>query len=84
MCCGRGREAPSASPGRAAPKRASGAVAHGIRVGVTFVYGGNTALTVTGPVSGLIYRFDRPGARLIVDPRDCNAMRSVPHLARSK
>ena len=84
MCCGRGKGPLAASPQSPLPKHASGALARGLRVGVIYVYVGSTALTVTGPISGLIYRFDGPGARLIVDPRDCNAMRSVPHLARSK
>jgi hypothetical protein len=84
MCCGRCRVALAASPESRLPKHASGALARGLRVGVIFVYEGSTALTVTGPISGLIYRFDGRGARLIIDPRDCNAMRSVPHLARSK
>jgi hypothetical protein len=45
-----------------------------------FEYVGHTALTVIGPGSGLRYRFDRPGARLAVDPRDRSALAAVPVL----
>jgi hypothetical protein len=45
-----------------------------------FEYVGATALTVIGPASGLRYRFDRPGARLAVDPRDRLALEAVPLL----
>ncbi len=69
MCCGRGRGPLAASPASPLPRHASGALARGLRVGVIFVYQGNTALTVTGPISGFTYRFDGPGARVIIDPR---------------
>jgi hypothetical protein len=45
-----------------------------------FEYVGATALTVIGPASGLRYRFDRPGARLAIDPRDRIALEAVPLL----
>lgn len=45
-----------------------------------FEYVGRTALTVTGPSSGMRYRFERPGARLAVDPRDRQGMAAVPLL----
>ncbi|MEW6704860.1 MAG: hypothetical protein AB1430_08430 [Pseudomonadota bacterium] len=48
-----------------------------------FEYVGRTALTVIGPASGLRYRFDRPGARLAVDPRDHQALQAVPLLRAS-
>jgi len=35
---------------------------------------------VTSPVTGRYYRFDRPGARLTVDPRDSRWLLSVPNL----
>jgi hypothetical protein len=43
-------------------------------------YSGRTALTVTGPVTGAVYRFSAPGARLAVDPRDAGALLKVPVL----
>ena len=45
-----------------------------------FEYVGATALTVFGPVSGRRYRFERTGARLTADPRDGNALQTVPLL----
>ncbi len=84
MCCGRGRQTIATSPEQPRPREANGAVARGLRVGIPFIYEGPTALTVTGPISGLIYRFVGRGARLIVDPRDGRALSSVPHLARSR
>ncbi|GGF23681.1 hypothetical protein GCM10011611_32220 [Aliidongia dinghuensis] len=47
---------------------------------MAFVYIGNTALSVQGPVSGKAYRFDRPGARLEVDPRDRILLASLRQL----
>ena len=41
---------------------------------------GRTALTVTGPATGLVYRFAAPGARVRVDARDAIALRRVPVL----
>jgi hypothetical protein len=33
-----------------------------------FTYTGNTGLTVVSPISGKRYRFEQPGAKLVVDP----------------
>jgi len=80
MCCGnnRGRlgrgfpgpQAPRGVPGLARP------------VGLTFEYVGRTGLVVAGPVTGRQYRFDRPGARLEVDPRDSASVAAIPVLRR--
>ena len=43
-------------------------------------YVGRTALVVTGPYTGECYRFDQPGSRLSVDPRDRQSLLSVPML----
>ena len=37
---------------------------------VCFEYAGHTGLSVVGGATGRYYRFDRPGARVMVDPRD--------------
>lgn len=66
MCCGRMR-AISASPRLEPPARN----------GVVFTYLGRTALTVTGPATGTIYRFVTPGAHLRIDPRDAPALQRV-------
>jgi hypothetical protein len=47
---------------------------------VSFVYIGGTGVTVRGPVSGREYRFDRPGARVEVDPRDRVLLASLRQL----
>lgn len=49
---------------------------------VCFEYIGKTGLTVLGPVSGERYRFDGPGARVVVDPRDRPSLTIVPNLRR--
>ncbi|MEO8926074.1 MAG: hypothetical protein ABI306_02825 [Caulobacteraceae bacterium] len=40
-------------------------------------YLGRTALTITGPATGAVYRFAASGARLRIDPRDAPALRKV-------
>lgn len=67
MCCGRPRL--------------------GVRLGelitaAVFEYVGRTALTVTGPATGMTYRFAVPGARLKIDPRDRLALAKVAVLRR--
>jgi hypothetical protein len=79
VCCGRNRmqqrntapRPPGASPyaGGPPPPRE-----------VSFVYVGNTGMTVQGPVSGREYRFDRPGARVEVDARDRILLASLRQL----
>jgi hypothetical protein len=66
MCCGRTRPV-AAGPRLSTPPRA----------GVTLAYVGRTALTVTGPASGAVYRFEASGARLRVDARDAAALLKV-------
>jgi hypothetical protein len=47
---------------------------------VVFEYIGRTALSVLGRVSGIQYRFDNPGVRLIVDGRDRASLDALPML----
>jgi hypothetical protein len=47
-----------------------------------FQYSGKTAITVTGPVSGMRYRFPSPGSRLPVDIRDRAALAAVPGMVQ--
>jgi hypothetical protein len=47
---------------------------------VIFEYTGRTALTIVGPGSRTSYRFDRPGARMLVDARDRASLAGVPVL----
>ena len=50
------------------------------RTGRTFVYDGDSTLTVRGAVSGTAYRFTYPGVRLEVDADDVFAMMAEPDL----
>ena len=70
MCCGRGRPAFRSGGMLDAPSMA----------GALFEYVGRTALTVTGPGTGVVYRFPTAGARQKVDPRDRPALMKVPSL----
>jgi len=47
-------------------------------------YVGGTALTVTGPVTGRVYRFAAPGARLSVNRHDAASLLYVPSLKPSQ
>lgn len=47
-----------------------------------FEYFGRSGLTAIGGVTGKRYRFDRPGARIAVEPVDKPSLVSVPHLRR--
>ncbi len=47
---------------------------------VCFEYRGQTGLTVVGGATGKRYRFDRPGSRVVVDPRDRPSLATVPNL----
>ncbi len=77
-CCGKKRTQ------FATPPRSSSAPvprAEGVPPARAFLeYTGSTALSTRGPVSGRHYRFERPGARLEIDPRDRRSLLAVPHL----
>jgi hypothetical protein len=47
---------------------------------VVFEYSGQPPVVVVGPVSGNRYRFDGPGARIEVDPRDRRSLAVTPRL----
>jgi hypothetical protein len=47
---------------------------------VSFINQGTTPVTVRGPVTGVEYRFDRPGARVEVDSRDRILLASLRQL----
>ena len=77
-CCGKTPEPylPSASQ----PTPAVGMSGSSRQFEVRFAYVGATALTVMGPVTGRRYRFERPFAQLVVDPRDRPGLAHVPTL----
>jgi len=47
---------------------------------VFFEYVGPTAMTVIGGATRKSYRFDRPGARVAVEPADQSSLANVPNL----
>jgi hypothetical protein len=78
MCCGRDRvqQRTIFTP----PENRQGHAANPQPRVVSLIYAGNTSLTVTGPVSGIQYRFERPGARVEVDARDRVLLASIRQL----
>ena len=80
-CCGQKRMEAVASvaprPGSTDPSVGAAPVR---RTQAIFEYLGATGLTVTGPVTGQRYRFERRGARVAVDLRDRRSVAAVPHL----
>jgi len=49
---------------------------------VWFMYTGQTALTITGYISGKRYRFGATGEQQLIDYRDAAAMMNVPVLKK--
>lgn len=49
---------------------------------VEFQYTGRTGLSVLGPITRTRYRFNGPGARVAVDPRDAASLTAVPNVVR--
>jgi hypothetical protein len=47
---------------------------------VEFEYSGHSQLAVTGPLTGVVYRFRGQGARLLVDGSDARSLVAVPGL----
>lgn len=70
-CCGKARSQVTLT-----------AAAKGSRQAATFLfeYVGKTRLVIIGPATRISYRFDRPGARVMVDGRDRTSLASVPVL----
>jgi len=85
-CCGSNRAVQrtsnqtsnhSARPTHSNPTRPMGSV---LVKHVTFEYNGPTAITVTGPATGVTYRFSGKGVRLPVHGSDAPSLVSVPGL----
>jgi len=84
MCCGKSRtQFRVGTTSFQAPRpmlAASGGPQFARYRGATFQYIGRTGLTVVGAVTGRQYRFDGPGSRVQVDPRDRSSVASIPIL----
>jgi len=80
MCCGKNRTQLMKAPAIPKTRPATAVAPQKLPSTISFVYIGNTAITVTGPISGLDYRFERPGARVEVDWRDRILLASIRQL----
>ncbi len=76
-CCGNRRTAFHAVP---ASSGASTSASFRSWASAEFEYTGHGQLTVTGPITGLVYRFQRHGQRLLVHGSDVASVRAVPQL----
>jgi hypothetical protein len=47
-----------------------------------YEYTGEMGMTLLGPVSRMTYRFNGPGTRIQIDPRDTASMAGLPDLRR--
>lgn len=84
MCCGSKRAAAraaaignqAAQPARALPAPLQNATSE-----IMFEYSGNRAVEmIVGPATRRTYRFDGPGSRVRVDPRDRPGLAAMPTL----
>jgi hypothetical protein len=69
-CCGKGRSQLNATSNLMA----------GRPTAVVFEYIGRTRVSVIGPATRTSYRFDHPGARVLVDRRDRASLSAIPLL----
>lgn len=79
MCCGRPSSPQPSSPDLPAPASRE---RQPPMPSVAFEYTGPTGMTVRGAATGALYRFERTGARLAIDPRDAPSLLAVPRLRR--
>jgi hypothetical protein len=84
-CCNRGNQPTFGvragfAPTPASPPRAAAASRRYTQL--FYEYTGMTGMTVIGGVTGRRYRFDRPGARVGVEPVDNLSIAAVPGLRR--
>jgi hypothetical protein len=84
MCnCGNKRnEFTTQSPAGSASKQPIHIPTQKMSPDINFMYTGQSALTVTGRITGKQYRFSTPGDRQLVDYRDASSMLMVPVLKR--
>ena len=71
-CCGQSRSQAGIVVSGLSPKLQPGTV--------IFEYVGKTALTAQGRVTGVRYRFESPGAPVLVDSRDRASLDALPML----
>lgn len=76
-CCGSKRKAWNIPASTDLPSAAPALPAY-----VRFRYVGKLSMTVTGGLTGQVYRFTGPGAEVLVDYRDAPGMLAVPNVER--
>lgn len=76
-CCGNGRTAYSGANMGSTPPREN---QYQISTPIEFEYLGQGELTVTGPLSGVVYRFSPSVRRVSVHGSDAPSLLSVPGL----
>lgn len=76
-CCGNGRTAYSQANMGSTPPREN---QYRISTPIEFEYSGQGELTVTGPLSGVVYRFSPSVRRVSVHGSDAPSLLSVPGL----
>lgn len=69
-CCGKARTQLKLTASQTARRPAA----------FVFEYVGRTRMNVIGPATRTSYRFDRPGARVLVDGRDRGSLSTIPLL----
>ncbi len=84
MCnCGNKRSAIAAQTNTAAAnKNPSKLQTEKMWPDISFIYTGQSALSITGSITGKQYRFNFTGDKQLVDYRDGSAMMKVPVLKR--
>lgn len=80
MCCGNNRTQLRPGTSTRPAQTASLQSEFAQPAGATFENIGGTGLTVVGRVTGRRYHFDRPGSRVIVDPRDQSSVAALTML----
>jgi hypothetical protein len=79
MCCGSGRVGLGPASAIHGPRTLPGIIRP---AGLTFEYVGRTRMVVAGRATGRLYRFDHPGTRVEIDPRDSASISALPQLRR--
>ncbi|HPS73986.1 MAG TPA: hypothetical protein PLD52_06790 [Bacteroidales bacterium] len=92
-CCGKKRASfPAGPPGLPAPftvrqtarsPESAGEPGNSRSSSIFFEYTGKTGMTVWGAISGKRYRFEKPGSRVMIDPRDRPSLAQVPNLKQT-
>jgi hypothetical protein len=84
-CCGSRRASlrPAPSSGlspASVPSARTGSSAFRPSASTVFEYTGHAQLTVTGPLTGVVYRFSTHGQRVRVHGADAASLKSIPSL----